>query len=576
ILLLGRFEEQGYKNSPEAFNILRRVQKEVPDVRLLVLAGSESIDVPGDLKSKVVFLPTISDACLAEISKRSALGLSMSLWEGFNLPLAEMQWFDRPALVFNVGAHPEVAADPWLLCETSEEMGRKAVRLLQDESGLRLALAESMDRFRARFRWNGTLSRWVATILQDPSVSPAVPPGKLRRLVLVDVTNSSRDPANSGVIRVTRRLSRELSARPELEVWFVAWDPARDGGRGGFRLLGQTERQFLASNGGPTDVKGVAFERLISSAEELLSTAGHVSTASPIFLFPEIALDGSAFARNEWASRQGCRIANVFYDMIPIYQSEYVDHTVRGAFPDYLRSISKADAVWSISGFSQSEFERYANEQSLAIPQRCEALLLPGQFSDRSRVKGQSEQDLSGTSVNILCVATIEPRKNHIALLDAFNKLRDIAPELSVHLHLVGNSYVNADSLTARVLDAASNDDQITWHKILPDATLSELYESASFTVYPSLTEGFGLPIMESLWIGRPCICHNSGVMAELAAGGGCLTVDMTSALALAQSMKKLAEDPALRAKLAQEAQARAISTWGDYAEEITRRICDL
>ena len=61
------------------------------------------------------------------------------------------------------------------------------------------------------------------------------------------------------------------------------------------------------------------------------------------------------------------------------------------------------------------------------------------------------------------------------------------------------------------------------WERDVEDGRLRQLYEQADFTVLPSLEEGFGLPIAESIWHGRPCIAHKTGPMAEMAQGGGCV-----------------------------------------------------
>ena len=83
------------------------------------------------------------------------------------------------------------------------------------------------------------------------------------------------------------------------------------------------------------------------------------------------------------------------------------------------------------------------------------------------------------------------------------------------------------------------------------------------------MVEGFGLPVIESLWFGRPCICANFSVMAENAAGGGCLTTDVRDPEALAAAILQLAESPELRRKIAAEAVTRPLKSWADYAEEV-------
>ena len=81
------------------------------------------------------------------------------------------------------------------------------------------------------------------------------------------------------------------------------------------------------------------------------------------------------------------------------------------------------------------------------------------------------------------------------------------------------------------------------------------------------------MPIVESLWHARPCICHNGGVMAELAAEGGCRTVDMTDPDALARQIYALASEPQAYLKLASEAVARPILTWRSYARAMLRQL---
>jgi hypothetical protein len=81
------------------------------------------------------------------------------------------------------------------------------------------------------------------------------------------------------------------------------------------------------------------------------------------------------------------------------------------------------------------------------------------------------------------------------------------------------------------------------------------------------------MPIVESLWHARPCVCHNGGVMAELAAEGGCRTVDMTDPDALAAQIHALATQPQQYLQLASEAVARPILTWRSYARAVLRQL---
>ena len=108
----------------------------------------------------------------------------------------------------------------------------------------------------------------------------------------------------------------------------------------------------------------------------------------------------------------------------------------------------------------------------------------------------------------------------------------------------------------------------LTWLKHVDDATLHALYRECAFTVYPSLMEGFGLPIAESLWHGKPCICGGNGALGEVAEGGGCLIVDQTKTDALANGIKTLLQDRHLHSRLSAEARARKFRSWSDYIDK--------
>src|SRR6476646_11272896 len=105
----------------------------------------------------------------------------------------------------------------------------------------------------------------------------------------------------------------------------------------------------------------------------------------------------------------------------------------------------------------------------------------------------------------------------------------------------------------------------LRWLRHVNDKTLHEVYRSCRFTVYPSLFEGFGLPIAESLWHGKPCVCGGNGALGEVARGGGCLIVDQTKTEELADGIRRLLSDTKLYAGLASEARARKFRSWADY-----------
>ena len=168
----------------------------------------------------------------------------------------------------------------------------------------------------------------------------------------------------------------------------------------------------------------------------------------------------------------------------------------------------------------------------------------------------------------MLCVGSIEGRKNHRALLEAAELLWSEGRHFRLILAGLPRRETAAGALAlAARLQSAGRPLQLTG--AIPDQRLEELYAKCRFTVYPSLYEGYGLPVAESLLRLRPCICGTGGALEEVAAGGGCLIVDEPDAPSLAQAMRTLLDDDTLLAQLATEAAQRQFPTWNDYAHQL-------
>ncbi|GAA5266503.1 hypothetical protein ACOSOMT5_P2931 [Acidiphilium sp. MT5] len=572
IISLGRFEPHGYKNSAAVFEVLAGILRREPKARLLLLAREEELLLPEALRHAVVPLGFISDKTLSTIMMHCAVGLSVSLWEGFNLPLAEMQWRGRPVLAFNLGAHPEVTADPWMLCGNLTEMGDKVVSLLRDGLPPHILAEDRFGAFRARFRWSDVIARYVRIVegLSVKTARPAADRSQFARIVLVDCSCAARDPANPGVIRVVRRTCHELQQDPDLLLVFLRWDSWL----GSYRFLTEEEQHFLASYGGPTD----GISRLFSSAAQganwpvenalaLLPGAG-----IPILFLPEVVLDGQFPERLAWAVANHLPVAAILYDLIPVTHMPFCTTEVVQQFGEYLEVLSCIDCLWAISGESLRQFERYVKHHGLPLPPERDTIWLPGQFGTISRNPATTKTASTDDPIIIVCISSIDPRKNHRSLIEAFRSLLTHRPDLPLRLILVGHRFAGAEDLVDWLEAQVHEEPRISWSGLLSDADLAGLLQKAAFTVYPSLVEGFGLPVLESLWMGCPCLCHSEGVMAELAADGGCLTVDMRDVSMIEYAIERLAEDTDFRQKLVLEAESRNIDDWSSYAQKLAAR----
>ena len=122
VFLLGRWEPGCYKNVEAIFPIARALSYKIRRLKIFILASPEDIIIPFDLDRVITPIGYLPDDDLNCLMKSVDMGIGVSLWEGFNLPLAEMQWLRKPVLVFDVGAHPEVICHPWFLCKDMDDM----------------------------------------------------------------------------------------------------------------------------------------------------------------------------------------------------------------------------------------------------------------------------------------------------------------------------------------------------------------------------------------------------------------------------------------------------------------------
>jgi alpha-1,3-rhamnosyl/mannosyltransferase len=165
----------------------------------------------------------------------------------------------------------------------------------------------------------------------------------------------------------------------------------------------------------------------------------------------------------------------------------------------------------------------------------------------------------------LLSVGTLEPRKNRARLLEAFAAAAKDHP--GIELVVVGRPGW-MDEAFQEGLKTSSVRDRVRVIRDLPDPELRWLYEHALALAYPSLAEGFGLPIVEAMAAGCPVLTSHCSAMPEVA-GGAALEVDPRDVDDMAHGLKRLIEEESLRDALRQAGRDRAARfTWKGVAGE--------
>jgi glycosyltransferase involved in cell wall biosynthesis len=170
------------------------------------------------------------------------------------------------------------------------------------------------------------------------------------------------------------------------------------------------------------------------------------------------------------------------------------------------------------------------------------------------------------TEPYVLWVGTQERRKNVMAVLDAFANVASRHPNLSLVLH--GPNGWLGDEVGEGVRLRGMHGRTIVSEGSLPRSELAALYARASVFVYPSLYEGFGLPVLEAMACGTPVVSSNISALPETA-GDAALLVDPLDDEALAEAIEHIIEDPSTAEDLSRRGQKRAAGfTWAEAARK--------
>lgn len=396
-------------------------------------------------------------------------------------------------------------------------------------------------------------------------------------MILIDLTHTSHTRARTGIQRVARTLLREIASQGPAEP--VTWDPHASE----WRLLEDWERSNLearepgAKRGAkwPAPAKWRGRWRAwrrgggLSVAADLRRAAAADHGAAGL-LVPEFF--GAQTARaypSLFQAIPGPKVA-VFHDAIALQLPEASPPGTVARTPSYLIELARFDGVAAVSEDSRQTLLDYwawagigRTPPVAAVPN---GIRPPGAAPRAPRRPGPPR---------ILSVGTLEGRKNHPALLEACETLWNRGASFS--LRLVGA--VQAETGAAareRALALAAAGRPLRLDVSLSDEEVDLAYQDCDFTVYPSIAEGFGLPVLESVAHGRPCICSGRGALGEAARGGGCLALADTGPDALAEAIARLVDAPAEVARLSTEAAARPVRTFADQARDLAAFLASL
>ncbi len=347
-------------------------------------------------------------------------------------------------------------------------------------------------------------------------------------MIYFDTTKAARSGHHSGIQRVSARLRAELAPLAGDRIVTVVWN--------------REARGWCRPDASP------------------------VAPAAGDWVFtPELFSEEERPGFSAWIAQPGCRTAAVYYDAIPLKCPHTTwPHSV-ARHPGYMKLLAGFERVLAISEASRHELESYWAWGHM--PRRAQLLTFPLGADGSGRPRARNRELPAGVPA-LLMVGILEPRKNQILLLDAAERLW--AEGLDFAVHLVGrvNPHFGAP-VERRVRALAARCPALTYHGPLDDDAVAALAVQCRAAVFPSQAEGNGLPVIEALWSGLPCVCSGIPALLEHAGGGGCLVLPLGDAAAWAAGLRELLTDERRIGELVRATLNRPLPTWHDSAAAV-------
>jgi glycosyltransferase involved in cell wall biosynthesis len=254
-------------------------------------------------------------------------------------------------------------------------------------------------------------------------------------------------------------------------------------------------------------------DRPVSIVEAGIARGDVVAALGSPWLSPDY---GDLLARMR--KRHGARIVILIYDLIPVLHPEWCGQGLVQTFGLWMRAtLPQADLVVAISRSTAADVERFAQEYGVALPAPVIALPVGTGFGARPPAVMTARLPQPGSYV--LFVSTIEARKNHQLLVRVWRRLlREMPREEVPTLVFAGRVGWLVHDLMQQLRNSEFLGGKIRLIDTPSDGELTSLYKGCLFTLFPSLYEGWGLPVTESLSLGKPCIISNAASLPE--AGG--------------------------------------------------------
>lgn len=450
----------------------------------------QKLESHAELGKRLFWLQGISDEYLEKVYDASNCLVAASINEGFGLSLVEAARHRLSIVARDIPVFREIAGNQALYFNglSTQDLAFAMADWLS-----KYCAGQSVPANLAWETWQDSTDRLKSALLQ----------GVRRHQLLVDVSELIVRDAKSGIQRVVRNILSEWLQMPvaPYEVVPVYASPGQP-----YRYCEVVSAMPLVLKQTPNEDKAIDY------------APGDCFIG--LDFQPQVVQSQKYFYQQ--LRRSGVCVKFVVYDLLSILVPQYFVPGTAEPFKEWLDTVCETDGAVCISKAVAGELESWVadNARQNLRPFKINWFHLGSDF-ERSVSATESESEILKLLQNFdrrltfLMVGTLEPRKGHLQVLDAFEALW--AEGADVNLVIAGKAGWMVDELLSRLALHVEKDHRLFWLNGISDGFLEKLYEASDCLIAASYGEGFGLPIVEAAQRGLPVLARDIPVFREVA-----------------------------------------------------------
>lgn len=550
VLFSGATDER--KNLPRLIEAYSKLDESLKKSHQIVLAGG----VPNDHrveferlakcfglnKRDFVITGWVTDNELVFLYNLCKVYIFPSWHEGFGLPALEAMTCGAPVISANTSSLPEVVGYDEAMFDPFDvaSIVNKLKEVLTNED-LRQKLILNGAGQAKKFNWCNTaqkaISSWV-NLKRNSSLGIAVDSTNSVGKLIAALTGSLSEEDDEFLLKLSRDIELNQSGRTHNRLFVDISELIRHDARTGIqRVVRNILREWLKTPKKGFDVEAVyatgsgpyryarAFTSNFIGAPACTNSDDPIDyKAGDIFFVldmqPQAQCAQAVFYQH--LRQQGVTVKFMVYDLLCILQSEYFPEGASDNFSEWLKVVGESDGAICISQAVADDLSHWMQNRSWSRlrPFNITANHLGADVAELRPIVGTlANTDIELTDIknsqSFLMVGTLEPRKGHTQVLDAFEKLWSEGTE--VNLVIVGKQGWMVDDLISRLQQHKELDKRLFWLEGISDEYLENVYEASTCLIAASYGEGFGLPLIEAAQHKLPIICRDIPVFREVA-----------------------------------------------------------